>query len=546
MIVSRLQTTAADAAASPAPAVRARGPRRWLAGGAVAVAAVALFAAYLRQSQTLPVESDGASQALQAWSLLHGNLLLRGWLLTDVSFYTTEIPQYALVELVHGLNSDVVHIASAMTYTLIVLLGAFLARGRATGGEGALRALIAAGIMLAPSPGLATYALIANPDHTGTQVPLLLTWLVIDRARPGWRGAAAAGILLAWAMVADPLVLYEGVLPLLLVCAARLYRDRKSLRRRRGQEQWYEAYLAAAGIAAAVAADAAVAAIRALGGYVVTTPSATFALVRDLSSNVWVTVESVLELYGADFSGKTIGLGAAIVLIHLAGLGLAVWAFAITLRHFYRSELMVQVIAVAAIVLLLAYVLRGSPIIAGSPHEIAGVLPIGAVLAGRVLPGRLRAADLVIPLAVVLACYCGILARDAARPPAPSSRTQIAAWLEGHHLSYGLSDYWTANAVTLYSGNRVQVRPPERPGSDTSWFSPAAHDARFYLIPACPSLSGRTRQAWLSQVLGTFGKPARTYTVAGYLVLVWHSNLLASPRIPVPPPATSACAEGTP
>jgi hypothetical protein len=70
-----------------------------------------------------------------------------------------------VVELLHGLDSDVVYISSAMTYTLVVLLAALLAKGAATGREGVLRSLMAAGIMLAPSLGLATYALIAMVWH---------------------------------------------------------------------------------------------------------------------------------------------------------------------------------------------------------------------------------------------------------------------------------------------------------------------------------------------------------------------------------------------
>jgi hypothetical protein len=61
--------------------------------------------------------------------MLHGNPLLRGWSLSDVSFYTTELPQYMLVELARGLNSDVTAFASAMTYPLVVLLAALLAMG---------------------------------------------------------------------------------------------------------------------------------------------------------------------------------------------------------------------------------------------------------------------------------------------------------------------------------------------------------------------------------------------------------------------------------
>ena len=83
-----------------------------------------------------PANSDGASNALQAWDMLHGNLLLHGWWLSDVSFYTTELPEYMLVELGRiGLNADVVHVGAALTYTLLVA-----ARGAAGQGQGDRRA----------------------------------------------------------------------------------------------------------------------------------------------------------------------------------------------------------------------------------------------------------------------------------------------------------------------------------------------------------------------------------------------------------------------
>jgi hypothetical protein len=122
----------------------------------------------VRLSATFSGGSDGASNALQAWDLLHGNWLLRGWTLTDVSFYTTELPEYAAVELARGLNPGVLHVAAALTYTLLVLLAGFLARGRARGAEGWARALIAAGVMVAPQLGDGVHVLLAQPDHVGT------------------------------------------------------------------------------------------------------------------------------------------------------------------------------------------------------------------------------------------------------------------------------------------------------------------------------------------------------------------------------------------
>src|SRR6201996_3579540 len=134
-VISATAAAGRSAAGEPARRRRRRGTMAWALG--TALAGIVLFDCYLGQSRTVPVGSDGASQALQAWDLLHGNPLLHGWWVTGVSFYTTELPQYALIELARGLTADVIHVAGAMTYALLVLAAALLARGRTTGREGA-------------------------------------------------------------------------------------------------------------------------------------------------------------------------------------------------------------------------------------------------------------------------------------------------------------------------------------------------------------------------------------------------------------------------
>src|SRR5580658_3533234 len=210
----------------PAPRVLIRLVPRILIGIAVLACGVALFIAYYGQAQTLQVGPDGSSQALQAWDMLHGNLLLRGWALTDVTFYTTELPEYMLVELVRGLNSEVVHVSAALTYALLVLFVAVVAKGNATGREGVVRVLVASGIVLAPPLGAlsATGVVLNDPDHTGTQVPLLLIWLLLDRARPRWWVPVAVTALLILVQIADVTALYEGVVPLVIVCVVRMAR----------------------------------------------------------------------------------------------------------------------------------------------------------------------------------------------------------------------------------------------------------------------------------------------------------------------------------
>src|ERR1700733_5945129 len=178
------------------------------------IAGMILFCGYLRLSSTYAENSDMANILLMGQDLLHGNFLLRGWHMSDVSFYPTELVQYALLESVLGLHMSTAHVAAAMTYTLVVLLVVLLARNGTSGPAALARTLIAGGIMVAPQLSAGVYAVDLAVGHIGTSVPLLLAWLLVDRAgRRCWVPALTA-VLLAWALVADPIVEIAGVAPL--------------------------------------------------------------------------------------------------------------------------------------------------------------------------------------------------------------------------------------------------------------------------------------------------------------------------------------------
>src|ERR1700729_3540081 len=164
---------------------------RWRVAAVLAVAAltIGLFWAYLFQSRNSGANSDAAAMALQGWEVVHGHLLLRGWFLSDVSFYTFEVPLDGLIAVVYGLQSDVIHVAAAAEYALLVLFAALVAAGaspdrRRGGREAWVRGLIAAGIMVAPGAYPGEQVLLLAPDHTGIGVPVLITLLVVDRSRP--------------------------------------------------------------------------------------------------------------------------------------------------------------------------------------------------------------------------------------------------------------------------------------------------------------------------------------------------------------------------
>ena len=542
---------------------------------------------YLRVAGATQVNSDGAGLVLQASDMLHGNLLLHGWWDTDVSFITTELPEYMGVTAVAGVRPEVVHVCSALTYTLLVLLAAFVARGRARGAEGVTRALLAALVMLAPQPTGPTVVLLGSPDHVGTAVPLLALLLVLDRApdtraRARWLAPACVTLLLALTIVGDPLAEVVGVVPLVLTCLLRAVRTLAASRAtaeaaggdtrtagwaRHVAGTWraagYEVSLAAAAVIAVPVASAVNSLITELGGYHL--GPATYHLLpkHRIAQDAPMLWRSVLALFGADYAGVTGAGNVAFALVHLAGVALVITAVAFAAWRLVRpsrtaplGDLVADVLVLAVVVNVAAYLLFVPIDNIYSAHEIGPVLALGAALTGRMLGGpllrfrlsrtgaerstrpfRLRFPGLrdgtpvLVPvLAAVLACYAVLLAVAAASPQRMPQNVHLAAWLRQHHLRSGLAPYWQASSVTVDAGGSLTMLAVNAHGkrhslapypweADEQLADPATHTANFVVIVPGPAISRKL-------AVETFGQPVRTYRYQSYVIMVWDKNLL--------------------
>jgi hypothetical protein len=496
---------------------RARVIRRLLAAIAAGGAAVGLFACYLRLSATFAAGSDGASNALEAWDLLHGNWLLRGWTLTDVSFYTTELPEYALVELARGLHPDVVHISAAITYTLLVLTAAALARGRARGGEAWARALIAAGIMLAPQLGNGVRVLLAQPDHVGTQVLLLAIFLLVDRAPRRWYTVAALWLLLTAAVVADKIAIVDAAVPLAFAAglhaiwastarsgwgpedqgvrsssqpASAADQDGRSRRSGVGRAagalrgQWFELSLAIAAGCAVGVGQLILTGISRFGGFVQMPVETGMVTPGRVPGHLSMALQDTLNLFGADVGVATPGPQTVFAWLHAPGIALAAAAIGLAVwRVPCRADLISDVLAVGLVVNLAGFVASVIPSTPFDARELAAALPYGAVLAGRVFgpwlassrsasspsdisrsatsrsarSWRTRFRPGVAALVVAGGCQLAALGYEATRPAAASPEQALAGWLAGHHLTTGLGTYTDDNITTLDSGGAVRM-----------------------------------------------------------------------------------------
>ena len=349
----------------------------------------------------------------------NGNLLLRGWYVSDVSFYTFEVPVDGLVAAVDGLRTEVVHVAAAFEYALLVLFAGLLAAGaardrRSGGREGLIRALVAAGVMLTPGTWEGSGILLGAPDHIGVGVPVLITLLVVDRVRPRrWSlavGTAAAGRRAACLGAARRSRRHVQLRPAARGClrsvggGVRNRRCRPVARRlgsptarppagpprrpaRHGAESpGYDAALAVFAAVSYGVTQLLIRAIQNVGGYYLHAIQGASQLSgwSTISAQIQTEAENALILFGANF-----WVGSqpqtAFAYLHLVCVAVALLGLLIAIVRWHRADRVTRALVVGILIMLVAGATSPLMIPLGGTHEIAIVLPLGAALGGRVI-----------------------------------------------------------------------------------------------------------------------------------------------------------------
>jgi hypothetical protein len=497
--------------------------RRPLAAAAWIVGGIALFAFYLRISFVGYVTSDGANNALQAWDMLHDNVLLHGWYVSDVSYYTLDLPVLAVTEIFFGLSDLTSHVASALTYLIVTVSAVALALTDSRGLARVARCGVVVAVLTAMFHVVRTAPyLLGPPNHTGTSAFLLVSFLLIDRA-PGRRFTPPllCAILCA-GQIGDATIRYVAVPAIVVVCGYRAVAART-----------FRVGDAANALAAAASVPLA-AAVRAVmlhfGAYQMAAPRTAISRPRQWPHNAAFAWHAIRILFGAEVGSGSSSLARdAGYILALACLLAAAAGFArvaVTWRTASRAE---QLLCAAIVINISAYVISTMPGLS-DPWEIVAVLPCGAVLAARACVPAHIAGTLRVGLTAGLAFIAALLPLtiSAGQPAAAVPTAPLSAWLESHGLTYGLAGYWNSSVITLHSGNGVQVRAVTMRGrqvlrydweTDTSWFDASRHDATFVIIDLHGNGLSPSAESY-------FGKPVKIEYVAHWAILIYQKNLL--------------------
>jgi len=521
---------AEQAGSGSGPSERSRRPRPWLvrslAGLGWTAAAALVFALFLRISLEKLMTSDGANNALQAWDMLHGNLVLHGWIVGDVTFYTFELPVIAILEFFLGLHADTMHVAEALIYVIVAAFAVAIAVTDSRGLSRVARASVVVAVFAAPTLVHSDLWIpLGIPDHTGTTAFLLASFLLVDRATGRRWTAPLLCLILCAGQISDVTVRYVAVPAIALVCLYRILADRKLIS---GD---------AANLVAAVLSVPLSLAIRAfmrdhLGAYLMVTPKTAIAPFSAWQTNASIAWTSLREVYGIESgpnnppAGLTVIFGWACLAAAAFGILRVLWRW----RTARRAE---QALVIAMAANFMVYMLS-TLVSTRSPHDLIALLPCGAVLAARALvPERIVSRLAAVPV-TCLALVAALLPLSvAAAQPIPTSGLPVLiSWLKANNLHYGLGGYWDSSETALESADQVQIRAVDGSHTahgnvislypwetNTTWFDPTKHDANFVVLDLPQLVLHAT-------VLGVFGKPVSTHIIGNWEILVYHENLL--------------------
>ncbi|HVA80836.1 MAG TPA: hypothetical protein VNF29_07915 [Candidatus Binataceae bacterium] len=497
---------------------------------------LALSAGYRGLARTILYNSDHANILLQAQDLAAGNLALRGWTLSNCSFYP-ETVFYALALMMNHSASALMRDGAAFIYAILVLVALWLTGRGSSTPSSYLGYAIAFPLIALPQSLQHLY--IAPGTHISTMILVLAALISLSfTAEKSARAPAAYVVyfvLMATAVFGDPFAIYIGAIPIAAVAALRWVRSRFS---RHG-----ELLAIVATLGAVIIGIAALKLISGAGGFRTVPIAAHFVARPALRGNAAATFGAVAALVGLTATpGAATPLGAILLLARAAGLMLilgccAVCAYRVVLGVENRTN---EILLAALALDILEYLFSDRVVGLETVRYLVPSVLFGAVLAGRigasVIP-RARISYAAVAL-FLIAYLCGFvrLMTSAERPG--QTQALLAQWLYQHGLVSGYGDYWDASSITVESAGQVKIRAvvfgangvllPYHWESKDVWYSGDGRSKP----PNFLLLKGALNPVKMFFAARTFGPPAQTYRIQGYIVMVWNPGRWIVPVLP--------------
>ena len=504
-----------------------------------ATAFTILFLVYAAMAKLLVLHPDQAHPSLYAQAILDGNVFLRGWELTTVTFYT-EIPLYMIAIKLIGLNADLMRVVPAFIHTVnIFLLGGLIWKYRTREGIWMFLPFVILAVM--PAGGLWTYGLFGPMHHVTTSCGFLVLMLLnrdlaLDRFSRTSLAVAGVGLVGTWG---DLAFLFVFAMPVAFACLYA-HRDHPDLQSRAGL------LVALPLLMGSVVGQLIVMGMRSLG---LGTPGGLehnmFVRSNEVLGKVFATLEGWMELFFPSVWGRPGNLATMAAL--MLALGFWWWLramyWAVLSRRAAAIDVLCAVMPIAVFAMVVATKRQGwvNEVRMLIPAYLMGVFLVCRWWQDQPNPRRNAWALVLMGIGAVILTFNFFRFNNVVADDASAGRyRRMAVFLEQRGLTKGHADYWSAPLVMVASGNRVRLSPLLDSGDVLSpyyWGSSiqsyVGWRSRFMLIRGQsdnPDEGPHSRLAHERAATQYWGEPKERYEVEGMVVLVWDKDKEVRPH----------------
>lgn len=415
---------------------------------------------FICQASFIAVDSDYSNLVLEANDILHGNVFLRDWNLTGLSFFTTDLLYFIIAVLFGSVSKSAIFIATGLMSAVAVILGYYLCESKKMTVYDKFIYLF---LCLIP----ANFAMLSMRAHTGAVIWAFFSILLLqqDMKQPKLSKRIWALILLSLGYAGDPITLILGILPLALYCFVSLVNQRLDLEKKISFEKK---------IALCVVAV-----------FLGTVLDKFFFLIGGANKNSFLSMrvfepfenwhdktilyfQSLLSLGDASFMGQpiislqTIPFFANTVLIILGFILVfrSIWKWLKADEHDFISV----VLSIGFLIISLLYIITDISVDLMSSRYIATYIIVFAVLIVRNkdwLFSFVRFNKKIAPISLMILLIVSFSFKASAllhEKKATVSQEGLAAYLEEKELQTGFASFWNASSVTVLSHGNVKVR----------------------------------------------------------------------------------------
>ncbi|HCC0889238.1 TPA: hypothetical protein M4K80_002792 [Salmonella enterica] len=369
-----------------------------------------------------------------------GNILLRGWTLSTVSFYFTEAIWYAIAIRIFGDSIYLMYVLPSAFYTIAIVLAFALSH---TDGKRkwSITALIPCVIISSP---LASTMTLETCVHVGTIIFALVCLNALKCDKHTITKLACVATLTAASVFSDSIFNYYITIPIVFAFAVHVLINKDF-------SKW--SYVLSVIIGVVIAKIVALMANHFGLLNVPGTQPPAFISYENIPSNLNLFIVGIIQYFDAFIFGKQLSASNALIFGRFAVMLFWLSLLVVAIRNRFKESFVDTVLSISSILLPVAYVASNMPVDLETTRYLVFSFITGSVLIARYLNSQADKRFYAVASTIILI----FIFIPSGRYELPNSRVQeISNFVRDNNLGDGYGTYWVASAVTLFKNGDVR------------------------------------------------------------------------------------------